>query len=95
MSTTRAAQLDPLDLEGRMAAVVDAVRVYHPEADLENRDFGLTAHEMHERRNGRKLEIRQCRRRSDRYFPERSDSQNPILIMITQIICSINYLKLN
>lgn len=56
MAQTSATRVDPLDLQGRMSAVVESVRGYHPEADLEKlwRGFhlGREAHEGQTRRSG-------------------------------------------
>jgi len=56
VTTTHPTPLDPLDLEGRMAAVVDAVRAYHPDADVEKlwRGYhtGVDAHEGQTRKSG-------------------------------------------
>jgi GTP pyrophosphokinase len=48
--------VEPIDLEGRMAAVVESVRAYHAEADLEKLwrgfHFGVEAHSEQKRKSG-------------------------------------------
>ena len=56
MTTSSKPRTDPLDLEGRMAKVVEKVRAYHADADLEKlwRGFhvGLEAHDGQTRKSG-------------------------------------------
>ena len=56
MSAQSAVDTDPMDLRGRMGALVDAVASYHPKADTRKLwdafELGLQAHEGQLRKSG-------------------------------------------